>query len=121
MRGTCNLQSVAKESSLVHPMLIIIVMVVFTLISYYFCFCVVLDKRKRYYTIDLFPQKCNNTDTPNSNNQTYCDTKNNDDCCNYTESSNSRCSIDYCDCSVEQQVKCYIDGKNFERLAATAL
>lgn len=38
-----------------------------------------------------------------------------DRCCN-TEMTSSRCSIDFCDCSIEEQINCYInESRNFRR------
>lgn len=48
------------------------------------------------------------------------DSVNNGDvsCCN-TTSGTSKCSKDYCDCSVEDQIKCYIDDRvnNLDRFS----
>ena len=57
------------------------------------------DSHLTFHT-DLFSQNVfNNTDSVN-----------NDDalCCNTTATS-SRCSREYCDCSVEEQIKCFIN------------
>ena len=35
-------------------------------------------------------------------------------CCNRTNS--SRCTLKFCDCSVEEQIKCYFNESNFSRL-----
>ena len=38
-------------------------------------------------------------------------------CCNTEpETNNTRCTLKFCDCSVEEQIKCYFSDRNFYRL-----
>ena len=56
----------------------------------------------------LFPHKPDNTDNADFES-------NRDESCCYTEATASRCSLEFCDCNVEDQIKCYINGSNLNR------
>ena len=67
-------------------------------------FCSDNSSTLTWYTY-LFPQ---NNFTNGSSNSTG------EPCCN-TKVTESRCSRKFCNCSIEEQIKCYINGSNLDR------
>ena len=59
-----------------------------------------------WYT-NIFPQNVYENESANSTDD--------EPCCN-TEMVDSRCSEEFCDCSVEEQIECYINKSNLDRL-----
>ena len=45
----------------------------------------------------------------------YAVNDNDSSCCITENAISNNCSLEYCNCSVEDQIKCYINGENLNR------